>query len=216
MAERTSRQALNAPLAVYEVHLGSWRRAAEENHRVLNYRELADQLADYVGKMGFTHVELMPVMEHPLDESWGYQTTGYFAPTSRHGTPDDFMYFVDHLHQHGIGVILDWVPAHFPPTLTAWRSSTAPTFMSARIPACANILIGVHASSIMAVRRCGTFCGRAHYFGWRNTTLTACASTPWRRCFTSIIPARRGNGYPMRSAATKTWMPSLLSNASTN
>ena len=134
MAERTSRQALNAPLAVYEVHLGSWRRAAEENHRVLNYRELADQLADYVGKMGFTHVELMPVMEHPLDESWGYQTTGYFAPTSRHGTPDDFMYFVDHLHQHGIGVILDWVPAHFPPTLTAWRSSTAPTFMSTRIP----------------------------------------------------------------------------------
>jgi len=114
MAERSARQGLNAPLAIYEVHLGSWRRVPEENHRVLNYRELAEQLADHVHRMGFTHVELLPVMEHPLDESWGYQTTGYFAPTSRHGTPEDFMYFVDHLHQRGIGVIVDWVPAHFP------------------------------------------------------------------------------------------------------
>ena len=114
MAERKVRQGLNGPLVIYEVHLASWRRATEENHGLLNYRELAEQLAEYVEKMGFTHVELMPVMEHPLDESWGYQTTGYFAPTSRHGTPEDFMYFVDYLHQRGIGVILDWVPAHFP------------------------------------------------------------------------------------------------------
>jgi len=123
MAERAGRQGFNAPLSVYEVHLGSWRRPVPESSRngpqdeglrVLNYREIAEQLADYVVKMGFTHVELMPVMEHPLDESWGYQTTGYFAPTSRYGTPEDFMYFVDHLHQRGIGVILDWVPAHFP------------------------------------------------------------------------------------------------------
>jgi 1,4-alpha-glucan branching enzyme len=114
MAERQSRQGFRAPQSIYEVHLGSWRRSADESHHVLNYREIADQLADYVKQQGFTHVELLPVMEHPLDESWGYQTTGYFAPTSRHGTPDDFMYFVDHLHQHGIGVILDWTPAHFP------------------------------------------------------------------------------------------------------
>ncbi|MFB3923064.1 MAG: 1,4-alpha-glucan branching protein GlgB [Terriglobia bacterium] len=113
MAERERRQALNAPIAVYEVHLGSWMRAPESN-AMLSYRDLAERLTDYVLKMGFTHVELLPVMEHPLDESWGYQTTGYFAPTSRHGTPEDFMYFVDYLHQHGIGVILDWVPAHFP------------------------------------------------------------------------------------------------------
>jgi len=113
MAERAGRQALNAPISVYEVHLGSWMRAPEANG-MLNYRDLAQRLVEYVEKMGFTHIELLPVTEHPLDESWGYQTTGYFAPTSRLGKPEDFMFFVDYLHQHGIGVILDWVPAHFP------------------------------------------------------------------------------------------------------
>jgi 1,4-alpha-glucan branching enzyme len=112
MEARTQQQFLEAPLAIYEVHLGSWRRG--EGNRLLSYRELAEQLVDYVCEMGFTHVELLPVMEYPLDESWGYETVGYFAPTSRHGTPQDFMYFVDYCHQHGIGVILDWVPAHFP------------------------------------------------------------------------------------------------------
>jgi len=102
------------PVSVYEVHLGSWRRIPEEGNRSLNYREIAHYLADYVKEMGFTHVEILPVMEHPFYGSWGYQTLGYFAPTSRYGTPQDFMYLVDHLHQNGIGVILDWVPAHFP------------------------------------------------------------------------------------------------------
>jgi 1,4-alpha-glucan branching enzyme len=114
MADRHLRQSLDAPMSIYEVHLGSWRRAPEENHRMLTYRELAQQLVDYALAMGYTHLELLPVMEHPLDESWGYQTTGYFAPTSRHGMPEDFMYFIDVCHQRGLGVILDWVPAHFP------------------------------------------------------------------------------------------------------
>jgi len=114
MKSRKKANALDAPLLVYEVHLGSWRRVPEDGNRSLTYNELALQLADYAKEMGFTHIELMPVTEHPFYGSWGYQTVGYFAPTSRYGTPDDFKFLVDHLHQNGIGVILDWVPSHFP------------------------------------------------------------------------------------------------------
>jgi len=114
MNERPERQALNRPMSVYEVHLGSWKRRWEEDNRPLSYAELAEELADYVLERGFTHIELMPVAEHPFDGSWGYQVTGYFAPTQRFGTPDEFKAFIDHLHQRGIGVIVDWVPAHFP------------------------------------------------------------------------------------------------------
>ncbi|MBI4799860.1 MAG: 1,4-alpha-glucan branching protein GlgB [Desulfarculus sp.] len=105
---------LREPMSIYEVHLGSWRRRPEDGGRSLTYRELAPELADYVANMGFTHVEFLPVMEHPFYGSWGYQTTGYFAPTSRQGSPQDFMFLVDTLHKRGIGVILDWVPSHFP------------------------------------------------------------------------------------------------------
>ncbi|HET7877062.1 MAG TPA: 1,4-alpha-glucan branching protein GlgB [Methylomirabilota bacterium] len=114
LAERKHRNDLASPVSIYEVHLGSWRRVPEEGNRFLTYRELAHQLADYVTEMGFTHVELLPVMEHPFYGSWGYQSLGYYAPTRRYGAPKDFMAFVDHLHQRGIGVILDWAPAHFP------------------------------------------------------------------------------------------------------
>ncbi|MGE0384801.1 MAG: 1,4-alpha-glucan branching protein GlgB [Gammaproteobacteria bacterium] len=114
MARRSARNALDAPMSVYEVHLGSWRRVPEHGNRHLGYREIAHALAEHVCALGFTHVELLPVMEHPFYGSWGYQTTGYFAPTARYGTAQDFMYFVDHLHARGIGVILDWVPSHFP------------------------------------------------------------------------------------------------------
>ena len=111
---RQGRNSLHAPLSIYEVHLGSWMRVPEEHGRPLTYREAAPRLADYVSRMQFTHVELLPIMEHPFYGSWGYQTTGYFAPTARYGTPQDFMYLVDYLHQRGIGIILDWVPSHFP------------------------------------------------------------------------------------------------------
>ncbi|MCD9623520.1 1,4-alpha-glucan branching protein GlgB [Rhabdothermincola salaria] len=113
MATRGRRNALDAPMSVYELHLGSWRHAADE-HRSLNYRELAPVLAEYVLEQGFTHVEFMPLTEHPFYGSWGYQTTGYFAPTARFGSPHDLMYLIDVLHRSGIGVILDWVPSHFP------------------------------------------------------------------------------------------------------
>lgn len=114
MAERNGRNGLDAPVAIYELHLGSWMKGQDEGSGYLTYRELAHKLADYVKEMGYTHLQLMPVTEHPLDASWGYQTIGYFAPTSRFGKPEEFMYFVDYMHQNGIGVLLDWVPAHFP------------------------------------------------------------------------------------------------------
>jgi 1,4-alpha-glucan branching enzyme len=114
MKNRHTRNALSAPISIYEMHLGSWRRKSAAKDDFLNYREIAPLLAEYIKEMGFTHVEFLPVMEHPFYGSWGYQTTGFFAPTSRYGTPQDFMYLVDHLHQNGIGVILDWVPSHFP------------------------------------------------------------------------------------------------------
>ncbi|MGH9458924.1 MAG: 1,4-alpha-glucan branching protein GlgB [Thermoanaerobaculia bacterium] len=114
MRTRAPRSALDAPMSVYEVHLGSWRRIPEDGNRWLSYREIALPLTEHVKAHGFTHVEFLPVMEHPFYGSWGYQTTGYFAPSSRFGTPEDFMYLIDYLHQRGIGVILDWVPSHFP------------------------------------------------------------------------------------------------------
>ena len=112
MAARGAANALDAPMSIYEMHLGSWQRA--DGNRLLSYSEIAQPLAEYLRDMGFTHVELMPVTEHPFYGSWGYQTTGYFAPTARYGSPEEFMYLVDTLHQHGVGVILDWVPSHFP------------------------------------------------------------------------------------------------------
>jgi 1,4-alpha-glucan branching enzyme len=114
MAQRAQRNWLQQPISVYEVHLGSWRRMPEEHNRWLSYLELADQLIPYVKDLGYTHIELMPVMEHPFDGSWGYQTLGYYAATSRYGTPAEFMAFVDRCHQAGLGVLLDWTPAHFP------------------------------------------------------------------------------------------------------
>jgi 1,4-alpha-glucan branching enzyme len=114
LEKRAAVNSLHAPMSIYEVHLGSWMRIPEEHNRSLTYREMAPRLADHVNKLGFTHVELLPIMEHPFYGSWGYQTTGYFCPTSRYGTPQDFMYFMDYLHQRGIAVILDWVPSHFP------------------------------------------------------------------------------------------------------
>jgi 1,4-alpha-glucan branching enzyme len=113
LAQRTEKQAFDAPISIYEVHLGSWKRVPDTNG-FLTYRDLAQQLAEYCQLMGYTHIELLPVSEHPFDPSWGYQTVGYYAPTSRFGTPDDFKAFVDILHQAGVGVLLDWVPAHFP------------------------------------------------------------------------------------------------------
>ncbi len=112
--ERDASNRLESPVSIYEVHLGSWMRVKEENNRWLTYRELAHKLVEYVNNMGFTHIELLPIAAHPYDGSWGYQVSGYYAPTARYGNPEDFMYLVDCCHQNGVGLILDWVPSHFP------------------------------------------------------------------------------------------------------
>ena len=114
ISRRAGHATVDRAISIYEVHFGSWRRLLEDNNRPLTYREMAPLLADYVIEMGFTHIEVMPLAEYPFDGSWGYQVTGFFAPTHRYGTPDDFKFFVDYMHQRGVGVILDWVPAHFP------------------------------------------------------------------------------------------------------
>jgi len=125
--ERDAKNQLEGPISIYEVHLGSWMRVKEESNRWLNYRELAHKLVEYVKEVGFTHIELLPIAAHPYDGSWGYQVSGYYSPTARYGNPEDFMYFVDYCHQHGIGVILDWVPSHFPKDAHAlsWFDGTA-------------------------------------------------------------------------------------------
>src|SRR5690606_5165835 len=114
MAARGQGDLRKKPMSIYEVHLGSWQRVPEEGNRSLTYRELADRLIPYVQDMGFTHIELLPITEYPYDGSWGYQPVSLFAPTSRHGSPDDFKHFMEAAHQAGIGVLLDWVPGHFP------------------------------------------------------------------------------------------------------
>jgi 1,4-alpha-glucan branching enzyme len=174
--EQRGAQRQRRAVSTYELHIGSWRR---RDGTPMGYRDLALPLAEYLQDLGFTHVEMLPVMEHPFYGSWGYQTTGYFAPTSRFGTPQDFMHLIDVLHQHGIGVILDWVPSHFPGDAHGLHffdgthlCSSTPTRARGSTPT------GRATSSITTATRCARSCSAAPCSGSTTTTWMACASTP--------------------------------------
>ena len=199
------------PMSIYEVHCGSWRRKPEDANRPLTYRELAVQLADYAVEMGFTHIEVMPLAEHPFDGSWGYQVTGFFAPTHRFGTPADFAWFVDYLHNRGLGVILDWVPAHFP------RDSFAlAEFDGTHLYEHADPRQGAHmdwGTLIFNYGRNEVRCFLiANALAWvERYPSTACAWMRSHRCCTSTTRAARASGCPTSSAVARIWRRSTSS-----
>ena len=179
MRSRGEYVALGAPVSVYEVHLGSWRRDPADPERFLSYTEVAEPLIRHVHAAGFTHVEFLPLMEHPFYGSWGYQTTGFFAPTSRYGTPQDLMGLIDQLHQAGIGVLFDWVPSHFPEDSFALAQFDGTHLFDHADP-------------------------RLGFTGSPNTTSTVYGSMLWRPCSTWTTPADPANGSPTSSGAART------------
>ncbi len=191
MQRQRAKNALDAPLSIYEVHLGSWRRPWDGT--MARYRDIAEPLARYVNEMGFTHVELMPITEHPFYGSWGYQTTGYFAPTSRYGSPQDFMFLVDTLHQQGIGVILDWVPSHFPDDPHGLAR-----FDGTHLYEHADPRQGYHPEWNSLIFNYGRNEVRAfllssgRVLARRAITSMRCGSTRWRRCCISIMRGKPG------------------------
>lgn len=201
MKERQRKNARTAPIAIYEVHLGSWRRARDGGF--LSYRELAPLLAQHVKEVGFTHVELLPVMEHPFYGSWGYQVTGYFASTSRYGPPQDLMYLIDCLHQAGIGVILDWVPSHFAADSHGLGFFDG-THLSTQPPAW-----GASGSTMAATRsEVSSFLARA--FGWNAITPIGYEWMGWPPCCTWISPGPRMLGFLTPMVAERTLVPSTF------
>ena len=206
---------LTRPLSTYEVHLGSWARVTEDGNRSLSYRELADRLIPYVKESGFTHLELLPIMEHPFTGSWGYQVLGFYAPTSRFGSPEDFKYFVDECHRAGLGVVLDWVPGHFPKDAHGLAR-----FDGTALYEHADPRQGEHQDWGTLIFNYGrnevrNFLLSNALFWLEDTTSTACAWTLSPRCCISTTRARPGDGFRTGSAGARTSKRFRFSSSST-
>lgn len=197
LRERSQTDLASKPMSVYEVHLGSWRWGK-------NYEDLATELVDYVADLGYTHVEFLPVAEHPFGGSWGYQVTGYYAPTSRWGTPDQFRALVDAFHARGIGVIMDWVPAHFPKDDWALARFDGEASMNTLTGGAANKRIGAPWSLTSVATKSATSSSLMRCTGLKNSTSMVCASTPWPPCCTSITPVSTANGNQTSTVVART------------
>ena len=215
MAARAKRNPLRSAMSIYEVHLGSWRK---KNHfESLSYRDLAGPLVEYLNQTGFTHVEFLPVAEHAFYPSWGYQVTGFFGVTNRFGTPDDFQFLVNALHEGGIGVIIDWVPAHFPRDEWALAHFDGTALYEHEDPRKgAHQDWGTLIFNFGRQRGLGTSSSlKRALSGASASTSTACAWTPWPRCSTSTTRARPASGFPTNTAAARILRPSSSSRNST-
>ncbi len=203
MTARAEKSPVAEAMSIYELHLGSWKR--HPGGGFWSYDELADDLVPYLADLRFTHVELMPVMQHPYGGSWGYHVTSYFAPDSRYGDPDGFRRLVDRLHQAGIGVILDWVPGHFATDAWALARFDGTPLYEDPTPSGAGTRSGAPTSSTSGGTRCATSSTRMRSTGSRSFTPTGCGSTESPRCSTSTMPATRASGRLTRTAVARTW-----------
>ena len=200
MSTRAQTDQLNGPISIYEVHAGSWKMG-------IDYREMADELINDLSETGFTHVEFLPLAGHPFAPSWGYQVTSYYAPDSRFGSPDDLRYLIDRLHQAGIGVILDWVPAHFPKDEWALGKFDGTSLYEHADPRRGEQPTGAPSSSTSAAARSATSSSPTRCTGWRSTTSTASGSMRSHRCCTWTTPARTASGCRTSTAATRISTP---------